>query len=185
MSRRLSPAGDRPGRRERVMLHELASRMLALREFAARRRVTVRRDLAEVTPIRADPDWATEAVYLLIRAAFGLVDESGRLAVRTYRRDDQVLVETVDNGRSLTQDDIRQVLDPYTHPAIQDTGPVPDLKRTRLLLSWMGGTLAIRPGDSRGNLIAAEFPPEALSDRPVTSDGARRYDLLVVDKPVR
>lgn len=116
------------------------------------------------------------------------VNGAGRVSVRTFDRDDQVVVEIEDNGVGISRENLSRVFDPFFTTKGPDEGTGLGLSTSLRLIEHFGGKLELSSEEGEGTVVRISLP--ALD---ATADGAdagreeevRLRRVLVIDDEVR
>jgi len=117
------------GEKRPVDVNQLLEQTLFLLKHHDRfRRLSVTRDLGlRLPPVNADPERIVQGFMALMLNAMDAMDSRGLLTVRSGRnpdRDDELLVEFIDTGTGMRQDELPKIFEPFytTKPQGRGTG---------------------------------------------------------------
>ena len=116
------------------------------------------------------------------------VNGAGRVSVRTFDEDDQVVLEIEDNGVGISRENLPRVFDPFFTTKGPDEGTGLGLSTSQRLVEHFGGKLELSSEEGEGTLVRVSLPALAAP-----SDGAdagraqetRLRRVLVIDDEVR
>src|SRR2546430_2435275 len=143
--------------REEVQLNDLVRRVLALQEFAAGARVSLRAELADGLPsCNLDSGLLANALQNLIRNACEAIDGKGTVTLRTARSGPEELTISVeDTGAGMDARTRGQAFDEFftTKPAGSGMG----LSFVRRVVEAHGGSVSIASELGRGTVVSVRL----------------------------
>jgi len=108
-----------------VDLHEGLENTLVIMQHKLKRDVTVKREYAQgLPPIEAYASELNQVWTNIIDNAVDAMDGNGEIILRTYKEDENVIVEIVDNGPGIPEDIQTRIYEPFftTKPPGKGTG---------------------------------------------------------------
>jgi len=108
-----------------VDLHEGLENTLVIMQHKLKRGVTVKREYAQgLPPIEAYASELNQVWTNIIDNAVDAMDGNGEIILRTYKEDENVIVEIVDNGPGIPEDIQTRIYEPFftTKPPGKGTG---------------------------------------------------------------
>ncbi|RVU42424.1 response regulator [Lujinxingia sediminis] len=114
---------------------------------------------------------------------------SGRVLVRTFDRDAQVVVEIEDNGVGISQENLSRVFDPFFTTKGPDEGTGLGVPTSLRLVEHFGGSLELSSEEGRGTLVRVMLPaveaPSVRGGAHSPSEEVRFHRVLVIDDEAR
>lgn len=109
---------------EIVGLDEVIDSVLGIVHNELKYRIELKKDYAEVPPIKCNPQRLGQVFVNLILNAVQAIEDTGTITVRTYRQDENVVAEIADDGPGIPEENIGKIFDAFytTKPVGQGTG---------------------------------------------------------------
>jgi signal transduction histidine kinase len=171
-------AGDRPVKRERVFLDDVASDVVAASDVLARTR-DIRLSLGtyEEAAVDGDPDLLRQLVMILVDNALKYTPEGGEVRVDVQQREGQPVVTVTDTGPGIAEEEAERVFDRFYRgrdASTRATGAGLGLPIARWIAEVHDARLTLRRAGERGTGTVAEasFPPA----RPAPAGPGRSAD---------
>ncbi len=149
--------------------------------------IEVEKQLTTVPPVRGNELELHEMLTNLIFNSVEAIEEQGRIVIRTYAGDDEVILEVEDTGCGMTDEVLARCMEPF-YTRNKDEGTGLGLSTTERVVNRHGGEMNIRSEDKRGTLVRIRFPAAGGEESdPIKGDSeARRQKqgkiLLIEDK---
>lgn len=133
----------------------------AIETKIAEKAVVIRKKIQKAIPdIMADYDKMEQAIINLLLNAIDAVDnETGVIGVTARlqgRAGKMVLIEIVDNGQGISEDDLPYIFDPFYSKKAKGTGL--GLANARRIVEAHGGSLRAQPADPHGLCMSFTVP---------------------------
>jgi len=103
-----------------------------------------------------DPDRLRQVLINVYRNAIQAMPQGGVLTVRSFERDDRVLLEVEDTGIGMSDPENVKIFDPFY--TSKHTGLGLGLTISSQILKIHGGSISTRAGKDRGTVIVIEIP---------------------------
>ncbi len=141
-----------------VDIREVAAEVL---EFVSldlqQNRVEAAQDYApDVPPVRADRDRLRSVLLNLILNAKQAMPSGGRLTVRVYRADDEVVLEVEDTGCGMSDEVKEKIFEPFFSTKAGGTGL--GLAIVKQAVDELGGKIEVTTEPGRGTCFRLRFP---------------------------
>jgi signal transduction histidine kinase len=130
---------------------------------AAAKSICIERQIEEVDPITADKDRLQQVVWNLLSNAVKFTPRDGRVTVRLYRHDEDVVLSVADTGIGISPEFLPSVFDRFTQADGSVTrrhgGLGLGMAIVRHLVELHGGTVYVdSEGENRGATFTARLP---------------------------
>jgi len=119
----LSFTRPEPEERRAASVHELIQQALGqARALFDQYRILVTTDLAEVPPVQVAPQQVTQVFFYLLENAVEAAGERGQIHIATQADDQYVLATVVDDGPSISPEDMPHIFEPFYTTKQHGTG---------------------------------------------------------------
>lgn len=150
----LSLAYHREPRPRRLELKSAVERVLARLELP--QGVELAMDFASPLQVEADPGQLEQVFSNVIENGIEALEGEGRLLIRGYEEGDGVVLEFVDDGPGLPEEEEAQVFEPLFTTKAQGTGL--GLTICRQIVAAHGGQIDFESAEGEGSLVRIRFP---------------------------
>ncbi len=118
----------------------------------------IKRNLAEIPPIRCHPGQINQVFTNLLVNAGQAIETSGVITVNTYQQAQEVVVEIVDNGKGIPADIRAEIFNPFftTKPVGEGTGL--GLSVSYGIVQKHRGEIAVESEVGKGTTFRVSFP---------------------------
>jgi signal transduction histidine kinase len=152
------------GRRELTDLHEILERSLRLLVGESKGRITVRREFADLPPVRCDAGAMGQVFLNLLANGMQAIDGPGDLFVRTRRKNDMVEIEIEDTGLGMDKTVQSRVFDPFFTTKEVGKGTGLGLSIVRSLVTAHGGDIRVRSTAGKGSVFTVSLPIDGANN---------------------
>jgi signal transduction histidine kinase len=152
-----------------VDVDEIVADALSLLEHQLGPKVTLRRDLAELPPLRCYPAELNQLVMNVVLNAIEAAGDEGRVTVRTVLHDEQVVIAVEDDGAGIADEHIEQVFDPGFTTKGVGVGAGLGLAICYRIAERHGGRIDVKSEEGKGSSFTITLP---LSGPPPASTAA-------------
>ncbi len=118
--------------------------------------ITVETDLKESIPLNVDPNRFKEALINIVNNALQVLDSGGKLMIKTYRQDDQCVIEVQDTGPGISEKDLPYIFDPFFTTKIEGTGL--GLAITHRIIEEHNGRIEVESQPGKGTTFRIYLP---------------------------
>lgn len=148
---------------ERMDLNSAVNEGIEALEMKAReRRVTLRNELDEEVPVRADHDRLLQVFTNLFNNAVNYGSEGGWCSVRSFDVGDRVLVEVSDNGIGIAEEHLPRLFERFYRVgksrARNEGGSGLGLAIVKHIVEAHGGTITVKSAEGKGTTFGFTLP---------------------------
>ncbi|HLC27054.1 MAG TPA: ATP-binding protein, partial [bacterium] len=124
-------------------------------------KATVTKELGELPEIECYPMQLNQVFMNLLVNAAQAIPEKGEIRIKTYVRDDEVVVEVSDTGIGISQEHLNRLFEPFftTKPVGKGTGL--GLSIAYGIVKKHGGTIEVESEMGKGSLFRVKLPLES------------------------
>jgi PAS domain S-box-containing protein len=147
-----------PEERREAQVHELIQQALEqARALIDQYRILVTTDLATVPPVTVAPQQVTQVFFYLLENAIEAAGERGQVHVATQADDQHVLATVVDDGPSISPEDMPHIFEPFYTTKQHGTGL--GLAISHNVIQQQGGALTVENvTNGRGVMFVVKLP---------------------------
>ncbi len=120
------------------------------------RGVNLQKEYQQVPAIFVDPNRVKEAIVNIITNAVQSLTGTGTLTVKTYRQDDEAVLEVQDTGRGIPTSDLSSIFNPFFTTKTSGTGL--GLAITNRIIQEHNGRIEVESEVGRGTVFRIYFP---------------------------
>ncbi len=141
------------------IIHEVKS---VLSKEAELRSITVGITVSEgIPPFESDRGKLEQVFFNLFNSAIGAMSDGGHLEITaTKKNDDYISVAFRDNGRCISESDLKRVFEPFYYSKTGHSGTGLGLAVTYALVQEIGGTISVESKIGRGTCFDISIPLE-------------------------
>jgi C4-dicarboxylate-specific signal transduction histidine kinase len=130
------------------------------------KQITTRIELADdLPPVRVDDGNMIQVfINLLLNAADAIADTSKKITIRTFKEDDRVVAQVIDNGCGIPEELLGQIFDPFFTTKEKGTGL--GLSISHEIVKKFGGELRVESLEGHGSVFSIILPvnPEGVNN---------------------
>lgn len=154
----------RPSAEPTDMAHLIAETLILVQKEAQQGSVDLRQDLEKDIPqIRVDQNQMRQVLLNLLLNGIQSMPNGGVLLIRSFRLDNQLVIEVKDEGSGISQDlELDQIFDPFFTTKPQGTGL--GLSISHQLIENHNGKLTAHRNASQGLTLRIELPLDPVPD---------------------
>jgi PAS domain S-box-containing protein len=147
-----------PEERREAQVHELIQQALEqARALVDQYRILVTTDLATVPPVMVAPQQVAQVFFYLLENAIEAAGERGQVHIATQADDQHVLVMVVDDGPSISPEDMPHIFEPFYTTKQHGTGL--GLAISHNVIQQQGGALTVENvTNGRGVMFVVKLP---------------------------
>jgi signal transduction histidine kinase len=141
-------------------LNEGIQSTLKIARSEIRYRCSVITELGELPEIMCHPGQLNQVFLNLLINAVQACQDNGRIEIRTYATETNVLVDIEDNGCGIANENLSAIFTPFftTKPVGEGTGL--GLSISYAIVKKHGGSIRVRKAKNRGSIFTIELPIE-------------------------
>ncbi len=139
-------------------INKIIDEALSLTRNECKYKAEVVRELSEIPEILGyDNQLAQVFINLIINAAHA-IEKKGKIIVRSFQDENNIVVEVCDNGKGIDEQDIDRIFDPFftTKPSNQGTGL--GLSIAQDIVSKHNGNISVQSEIGKGTTFRVELP---------------------------
>lgn len=126
---------------------------------------------------KGDPELIKQCIINMAKNSMEAMPEGGRLALRSFLRDDGVVLEVADTGSGIAPEHLDQVFNPFF--STKDKGSGLGLAMTKKILDDLGGSVELESERGKGTTVRLVLPPWLAEGRDAPDEAAApRHDSL-------
>lgn len=110
----------------------------------------------EPVPVEVDHNRIKEALINIINNAVQVLSKGGRIAIKTYRRGNEGIIEITDSGPGISERDLPYIFDPFFTTKIEGTGL--GLAITHRIIEEHGGRIEVKSAPGEGTTFYIHLP---------------------------
>jgi signal transduction histidine kinase len=152
IQRMLSMAKEKPKEETEVDLNVIINSALQLVTIS---RISLKKELKKVPPIKGDPVGVEEIFVNLIQNAIEAMREGGTLTLRTYAEDGRVIAEVSDTGKGIPAEIREKIFDPFFSTRHEGVGL--GLSIAYRIIREHGGDIQVRSEEGKGTTFKISF----------------------------
>lgn len=130
---------------------------------AVERGIALDSSFADVPEVIVDPDRIKEAFLNIMNNSIQAVGTHGKITIKTYPRNGNVVVEIVDTGTGIAEKDLPFIFDPFY--TTKPTGTGLGLAITRRIIEEHKGRIEVRSRPGEGTTIKVLLPGKRKEER--------------------
>ncbi len=186
----MSLARERERDEVAVDVRKLLDSALTMASTQLRHRATVVKDYGDVPTVFASEVRLGQVFLNLVVNAAQAIPEghvaANQVRVKTYAKDDSVIVEIIDTGTGMDAATRDRIFDPFFTTKEVGKGTGLGLSISHGIVTTLGGTIDVESEVGKGSTFRVSLPamapkPEAATSTPATSDPTPTRRILVVD----
>ncbi len=97
---------------DRVDIHQGIEDTLTLVHHQIKGRIEIEKDFGDLPKISCYPNQLNQVFMNILVNAGQAIEEKGRITIRTFKKDDNAVIEFEDNGRGIEPDKLSRIFDP-------------------------------------------------------------------------
>ncbi len=118
----------------------------------------------KLEPVKTEPDKMRQIlVNLIFNAADAMVDQPGKIILRTKKAEKGVNIEVEDNGAGIPEEHLEKVFDPFFTTKEPGKGTGLGLAVCLGLVESLGGSIQIRSAEKKGTVVTIALPSAATA----------------------
>jgi PAS domain S-box-containing protein len=123
---------------------------------AAQRKITFSIQDSENRSMNTDPDLLKQALMNIVQNAFDAVEVDGNVTLRCYEKDDKIIMEVIDNGNGIPEEQQSKIFDLYFSTKKEGNGL--GLSISQKIINQLGGKLYFISKKGEGTTFTIELP---------------------------
>ena len=154
---------------EAVNLNDCVASALVIARSALKDKVEVVTRLDDIPPITCTPSQINQVLLNLLNNAAQAMDRPGRILIRSWAEDDQVLLSVQDNGRGMPPEVQKRIFDPFFTTKAVGEGTGLGLAISYKIIQEHGGRIRFVSESGRGTRFLINLPVSQAAP-PQTAD---------------
>jgi two-component system, NtrC family, sensor kinase len=143
---------------DQVDIHEGLESTLTLLQHEQNGRITIYKDFAAIPPIRCSPSQLNQAFMNVLLNAIQAIKGAGHILVKTSKQGKWAVIEFVDNGIGIAEDDIARIFDPgFTTKGVR-VGTGLGLAIVHRIIEEHGGRIEVESEVGKGSTFRIFLP---------------------------
>lgn len=167
------------GMKGQVDVSRVAEQTMDLMGLACQKQgVGVKMGVTPGLPIaKGDPELLKQCIINMVKNSMEAMPDGGELTLRSFLRDDGVVLEISDTGRGIPPENLDQVFNPFF--STKDKGSGLGLAMTKKILDEIGGSVELESEVGVGTTVRLVLPPQmAAEEADLSGKTAPRHDSL-------
>ncbi|MEW6584155.1 MAG: ATP-binding protein [Nitrospirota bacterium] len=123
---------------------------------AGERQTTIDVECDDDVSVHADPDRLTQIMLNLTSNALKAVDEGGRIALKGFWQNDETIIQVIDNGRGIREEDLPLIFERFY--SASEGGLGVGLSIVKELVQAHGGRIQVRSNPGEGSVFTVHLP---------------------------
>lgn len=151
-------AHQRHGEVDEVGVHELIDRTLSIALSPFKHKVTVHRDYGGPASWVCDAQTLGQVILNLTVNAAQAIPENGEITLRTFAREDALMIEVEDTGTGIPEENLSRIFEPFFTTKEVGVGTGLGLSTCFHLLHQVGGELSVESVVGKGSTFRIRLP---------------------------
>ncbi len=144
---------------EAVKITENVEKVLSLLEFRLNQKfVKVTRNYSAKPCVKGDAQLLQEVFMNLIINALDAVDERGEIKINIFEKNNNAVIEIIDNGGGISQEEIEKIFDPFYTTKEPGKGTGLGLSVSLGIIENMNGTIKVESEKNKGTKFTIKIP---------------------------
>ena len=154
--------------KNRVDVNKVIEESLNLTRNEVKYKAAITKELSALPEIMGFGNQLSQVFINLIVNAAHAIEKKGEIIVRSYLKDDNVIVEVSDTGKGMSEETMEHIFDPFftTKPAGQGTGL--GLSIAQDIVSKHGGSISVESESGKGTTFRVVLPLEIRTEEAVS-----------------
>ncbi|MGO9121024.1 MAG: PAS domain S-box protein [Desulfomonilaceae bacterium] len=148
-------------------------------------RVLLNLELMERCFVNAKESEITEVLVNLVKNAAEALPTGGEIRIKTFFREDQVILQVMDTGVGIKREHLKKVLEPFWSTKGVSAGTGMGLAVSHGIISRHGGIISVESEEAKGTIFTVTLPLAAEPQEvPLASDAKMlrtKLNILVID----